>query len=158
MVWSPESLKVGHFSEKLKSVKKSTNLATGKNLIFDKIFSKCSHAKTKKDIHMKPMPNKPLYTKFSKWHVLYEQSCESIATHVSESLGHTYTRGGGVLGYDEDRHSSSGEKVKIRPGHSFDALKPFFGRLTSLAFCYLFLLAFCYLFFSPYPGQKRKLK
>ena len=44
----------------------------------------------------------------SRASIIYDQSCESIATHVSESLGHTYTRGGWVLGYDEDRHSSSG--------------------------------------------------
>jgi len=47
MFWSPESPKVGHFSRKLKSVKKGTNLATGKNLIFDNKFLKGSHAKTK---------------------------------------------------------------------------------------------------------------
>lgn len=54
----PVSLKVGRFSEK------GTNLATGKNPFFDKIFSKCSHAKTKKDIYVKSMPNEPSNTKF----------------------------------------------------------------------------------------------
>ena len=29
--------------------------------------------------------------KVKKMNVIYDQSCESIATHVSESLGHTYT-------------------------------------------------------------------
>jgi len=40
--WSSVFSKVGHISEKLKS----TNLASGKNLIFDHKFSKCSHSKT----------------------------------------------------------------------------------------------------------------
>jgi len=41
-VWSSVFSKVGHISEKLKSIWKGINLASGKNLIFDHKFSKCS--------------------------------------------------------------------------------------------------------------------
>ena len=77
VIWSPESLKVGHFSKKSKNVKKGTNLAAGENLVFDNKYSKCLMPRPKKDFHMKPMLSEPSYTKFS---------CEEKSWSISETI------------------------------------------------------------------------